>query len=46
MTHVGVKTKIILFYLKKSKKKKKKKKEREELRGDVLYRLQGIKELR
>lgn len=45
MTNVGVKTKIILFYLKKSKKKKKKK-EREELRGDVLYRLQGIKELR
>ena len=45
MTHVGVKTKIILFYLKKSKEKKKKK-EREELRSDVLYRLQGIKELR
>ena len=45
MTHVGVKTKIILFYLKKSKRKKKKK-EREELRSDVLYRLQGIKELR
>ena len=44
MTHVGVKTKIILFYLKKSKRKKKKK-EREELRSDVLYHLQGMKEL-